>query len=39
MQDEDKKALLLKHLRLAEESPELLGISSHLMAIAEKVKS
>lgn len=33
---EDKKALLLKYLRLTEEFPELLGISSHLLAVAKK---
>lgn len=37
MQFEDKKALLLNHLRLTEESPDLLGISSHLLAVAKKV--
>ena len=36
MQVEDKKALLLKYLRLTEEFPELLGISSHLLAVARK---
>lgn len=36
MQIEDKKALLLKYLRLTEEFPELLGISSHLLAVARK---
>lgn len=36
MQVEDKKALLLKYLRLTEEFPELHGISSHLLAVARK---
>ncbi|KNC94874.1 hypothetical protein GM31_09430 [Trabulsiella odontotermitis] len=37
MQDEHQKGLLLKHLALTEESSELLGISSHLLAVAKKV--
>jgi ubiquinone/menaquinone biosynthesis C-methylase UbiE len=33
MKDDKKKELLLKHIKLTEESPELLGISSHIIAV------
>lgn len=36
MEDEDKKRLLLKHLRLTEQAPELLGISTHIIAACTK---
>ena len=37
MRDESKRELLLHHLRLLEETPELLGISSHILAVSTKV--
>lgn len=36
MKDEKKKELLLRHLRYTEQSDELLGISSHIMAVCSK---
>lgn len=36
MKDDHKKELLLKHLRLTEQVPELLGISSHIIAVCTK---
>ena len=37
MRDEGKKELLLQHLRLLENTQELLGISSHILATCTKV--
>lgn len=36
MKDVKKKDLLLKHLKLTEEAPELLGISTHIIATCTK---
>ena len=36
MSDAPKRAIFLEHLRQTEESPELLGVSSHMMACCNK---
>ncbi|EPY4679997.1 class I SAM-dependent methyltransferase [Klebsiella quasipneumoniae] len=36
MKDDNKKELLLKHIKLTEEVPELLGISTHIIATCTK---
>jgi len=36
IKDEKKKEVLLRHLGLTEQAPELLGISTHIIAVCSK---